>query len=62
MDSSSKSTSKSAASVVSASQKSFWQAVTVGDLETVQCLLENEDVDVNMYDMEGDQRQGKNDM
>mmetsp|Transcript_27372 Transcript_27372/g.33410 ORF Transcript_27372/g.33410 Transcript_27372/m.33410 type:complete len:605 (+) Transcript_27372:129-1943(+) len=45
-------------SAVSSSQKSFWQAITVGDLKTVKCLLETEDIDVNMYDMEGDQRKG----
>jgi len=42
----------------SAAQKSFWQAITVGDLETVKCLLEHRDISINMYDTDGEQRQG----
>ena len=43
----------------STNQKSFWQAITVGDAKTVKCLLQNcDDVDINMVDELGDQRKG----
>ena len=44
----------------SPSQRAFWQAITVGDLETVQVLLEHGggDIDVNAVDMTGEQRPG----
>mmetsp|Transcript_14256 Transcript_14256/g.30862 ORF Transcript_14256/g.30862 Transcript_14256/m.30862 type:complete len:643 (-) Transcript_14256:15-1943(-) len=42
----------------SPAQKSFWQAITVGDLDTVKCLLQHRDISINMYDDDGEQRQG----
>jgi len=48
---------------INASQKAFWQAIVVGDLESVKYYLENaeqEEVKVNMYDEDGEQRSGVN--
>jgi hypothetical protein len=42
----------------SAAQKAFWQAITVGDISAVKVLLKHRDIDVNMLDNDGDQRQG----
>lgn len=39
-------------------QRAFWQAITVGELETMQVLLQYKDVDINMYDEVGEQRSG----
>jgi len=41
-------------------QRAFWQAITVGELETVQVLLEHRagDIDINMVDETGEQRHG----
>lgn len=41
-------------------QRSFWQAITVGELETVQVLLKcrGKEVDINRVDELGEQRQG----
>ena len=43
---------------VSPIQRAFWQAITVGELETIRVLLENRDIDVNKVDLLGEQRQG----
>jgi len=42
----------------SPAQKSFWQAITVGDLDAVRCLLHHRNIEVNQYDDDGEQRQG----
>lgn len=42
----------------SSSQKAFWQAITVGDISAVKVLLKHRDINVNMSDSDGDQRQG----
>jgi len=43
---------------VTPTQRAFWQAITVGELETMQVLLHHKDVDINMYDDAGEQRVG----
>ena len=50
--------SSSLSTTVPACQKAFWQAITIGDLETVKCLLKNREIDINLYDTEGEQRKG----
>jgi len=40
------------------SQRAFWQAITVGELETMQVLLDHREIDVNKVDELGEQRQG----
>jgi hypothetical protein len=43
-----------------AAQKALWQAVTIGEIEAVEVLLESksDDLDINRVDSQGDQRQG----
>jgi len=42
----------------STAQKSFWQAITMGCFETVKVLLEHREININQYDVDGEQRQG----
>ena len=44
--------------IITPSQRAFWQGITVGELETIQVLLEHRDVDINKYDEAGEQRPG----
>jgi len=48
------------ANAPAAVQRAFWQAITVGELETVQVLLDHRasEIDINMSDESGEQRHG----